>query len=140
MEGVDEDLIHRYYGVFGPRPRPENTQENSSASSNSSEDSGHPEGLPYHDAAEIPVAPSPFATPEQKQRFDEALEMVLAPNAVQLPHDVGSHWVWDSVQGLRVGRARKETAIQLPEEVWKDRAIRWAKARDALDWFLLQQE
>lgn len=135
MDGVDEDMIQRYYGVYGPEPAPNNGQETPPEPAYT----GNAEP-PFHEAAPVPEAKRPFTTEAQMERFNEALDMVFQPDAVQLPEDVGQGWVWDPVEKLRVGRARKATRIELPEEVWKDRAIRWAKAREVFDWFVGQTE
>ncbi|KIO21128.1 hypothetical protein M407DRAFT_52575, partial [Tulasnella calospora MUT 4182] len=67
----------------------------------------------------------------QQVNFEQALLTFIA--SPELPEDVGDNWVWDPSAFLRVGRKRKATPMSLPEEIWKPRAIVWAKALRVLE-------
>lgn len=139
LQGVHEDLIQKYYGVYGV-PGTESSQQHG-AGFNPNEDAldeGIEAEYDSSDDEESSIkckrvkprtrAQCPFTLPDEKQLFDTALAAALVDG--DLPEDVSERdgWVWQENAQLSVGQRRLGYSVRLPAEVWKDRTILWAKA------------
>lgn len=138
LEGVHEDLIQRYYGVEGMPTAP--VEGRTGAGFNSEEDAlGDDSKFDYDSSEEDEPMSSrykrvkpktraqcPFKSSTEKALFTQALDEALTNGG--LPPDVALGWNWDPYAQLKIGRRRLAQTVQLPEAIWRDRAIVWAKA------------
>ncbi|KLO16315.1 hypothetical protein SCHPADRAFT_914084 [Schizopora paradoxa] len=136
-EGVHPETLEKYYGVEGDplvrragqtgagHPEDEPNNEVAEMIARISADQDH---AIRHEAIDVPATTSPFESNEGLALFRTSLEQAVTQNVMPEGfEDVCGEW--EESEGIGSGRrGERRLLIRLPAEIWKPRALAWARS------------